>query len=137
MSLQNALEDRENISWLRKDGACPHQTADVFHFLKQHFDDSIIALDYCKETVRRVNWPHYSPDLPPYDSLYVGVYQNQKDDIYRQNPQTTAELKMYVSAACETIPALTLALVSANFVLRLHNALATNDGCIENIVIWF
>lgn len=50
------------------------------------------------------------------------------NEVYRKNLQTIAELKQYISSVCETVLAVTLILVSANFVFRLRHVV---NGTVE------
>ncbi|GBN32328.1 hypothetical protein AVEN_206083-1 [Araneus ventricosus] len=70
---QLALEDRPRIEWFIQDGARPHRTENVFHFLDEHFGNRIIALDYPKFTGTGNDWPPYSPDLTPCDHFLWGT----------------------------------------------------------------
>ncbi|GBN01085.1 hypothetical protein AVEN_94206-1 [Araneus ventricosus] len=62
-----ALDDHWNASQFMQDGARPHRTPAVFDFLREHFNDRVIALDYDKHTGSGMAWPPYSPDLTPCD----------------------------------------------------------------------
>lgn len=74
--------------------------------------------------------------VTPFHCIPGGEYLNY--ELYRQNPQTSTELKQYISAAaCEIIPAVTLVRVSENFVFRLTHVVPAVCGCIENIIIKF
>ncbi|GBN12973.1 hypothetical protein AVEN_183798-1 [Araneus ventricosus] len=115
-----------------QDRARPHRTPAVFYFLSERFNDRVIALDCDKHTVNGRAWPPYSPDLTPCDFFLWGYL---KDMVYRQTPQTIAELKQYISTACETILSDMFVRVSGQFCLRLRHVVAANVGYFENIVV--
>ncbi|GBL86765.1 hypothetical protein AVEN_96006-1 [Araneus ventricosus] len=72
VTIHYALDDHWNASWSLQDGACPHRTPAVFHFLSEHFSDRVITLDYDKHTGSGMAWPPYSPDLTPCDFFFGG-----------------------------------------------------------------
>ncbi|GBN31418.1 hypothetical protein AVEN_189286-1 [Araneus ventricosus] len=45
--------------------ARPHRTLTVSAFLEECFENRVIALNYSTFTGRGIDWPPYSPDLPP------------------------------------------------------------------------
>ncbi|GBL95705.1 hypothetical protein AVEN_661-1 [Araneus ventricosus] len=126
------LDDPWNASWFMQDGARPHRTPAVFDFLSEHFSGRVIALDYDKHTGSGMACPPYSPDLKPCDFFLWGYL---KDLVYRQTPQTIAELKQDISTACETIPSDMFGRLSGQFCLRLHHVVSANDGYFESIVV--
>ncbi|GBM19787.1 hypothetical protein AVEN_208659-1 [Araneus ventricosus] len=71
-------------------------------------------------------------DLMPCDFFPLGYL---KDQVYRHNPQTIAELEQYISDACQTIPNEMFARASANFVLRRHHVVVANGGYFENVLL--
>ncbi|GBM04725.1 hypothetical protein AVEN_44855-1 [Araneus ventricosus] len=115
-----------------QDGARPHRTRSVFDFLSEYFNDRVIALDYDKHTESGMAWPPYPSDLTACDFFLRGYLKNL---IYRQIPQTIAELKQHISTACETIPSDMFGRVSGQFCLRLRHVVAANGGYFENIVV--
>ena len=46
MRIHIVLEDISNVSLFIQDGVRQHRTSAVFDFLKEHFSERIIALDY-------------------------------------------------------------------------------------------
>lgn len=84
---------------------------------------------------------HPTPDLTPWDifsmrvDCWWGMGRFLQDAVYRKNPYTIAEIKRYISSVCETIPAVKLVQVYANFVLRLRLVIASIGEYIQNIVI--
>lgn len=120
-------------SWFMEDGARPHWTDEVFHFFYEHFNDRIIVLDYLKQSGSCTDWPPYSQSWILVTFFFWGRYL--KDHMYCLNPQTTAELEQHISAACERIPAVSLARAFANFVLRLGLVVTIHGGNIENSAI--
>lgn len=113
-----------------QEDAHPHKTIEVFHFL-EYFDRRVIVLDYSTHTRNNMNSPSHTPDLTLCDFL---CGENLKNEVYQQNRQATAEVKQYFSTVCKTILFITLALVYANFVLRLQHVAAANGAYIENII---
>lgn len=122
-----------------QDCVCPHRTADVFHYVNEQFNDRVNVLDYSKHTGSGVDWPPYSPDLTTCEFSFWRI-----PDYRGLLPFSAkaAELKQSISAACKTIPDVTLghqlsslAQFSANFVPKLRIVLPTNGGSIDNIVI--
>ncbi|GBO34651.1 hypothetical protein AVEN_27957-1 [Araneus ventricosus] len=132
VAIHYALADHWNASWFMQDGAYPHRTPAVFDFLREHFNDHVIALDYDKHTENGMAWHPCSPHLTPYDFFLWGYL---KDLVYCQTPQTIAELKQHISTACETILRDMFAWVSGQFCLGLCQIVAANDGYFENIVL--
>ncbi|GBM51053.1 hypothetical protein AVEN_123868-1 [Araneus ventricosus] len=120
-----ALDDHWNASWFMQDGARSHRTPAVFDFLSEHFNDRVIALDYDKLTRSDMAWLPYSSDLTPCDFFLWGYL---KGLVYLQTPQTIAELKQHITAACEKIPSDVFVRVSGQFCLRLRHVVVANGG---------
>lgn len=125
------------------DDICPYPTFKILHSVNEHYDECIIAQDFCKHTGSVMDYPPYLPDLTPYDiflCVCVRIYRRWstwKDEVYRQNSRMAADLKQKICAACETIQTVLLLRISANSVVTLHRVVAANGGYIEKIVIKF
>ncbi|GBM82910.1 hypothetical protein AVEN_230477-1 [Araneus ventricosus] len=118
--------------WMTGDGAHPHRTPAVIYFLREHFNDRIIALDYENHTESDMAWPPYSPDLTPCEFFLWGYL---KDLVYRQTPQTIAELYQQIITAYETIPSDMFAPVSGKVCLRQRRVVVENGGYFGNFVV--
>ena len=71
--------------WFMQDGARPHRTAEVFHFLQATFRNRIVALGTLALTGHDVEWPPYSPDLNPSDFF---LWDYLKDRVFKDVPAT-------------------------------------------------
>ncbi|GBL72753.1 hypothetical protein AVEN_127978-1 [Araneus ventricosus] len=89
VSTHLALEDQPRIEWFMQDGAQPHRTEKVFHFLDEYFGNRVIVLDYPKLTGTGMDWPSYSPDQTPCDYFLWGAL---KDTVYKNHSSTLDEL---------------------------------------------
>ncbi|GBN48028.1 hypothetical protein AVEN_55603-1 [Araneus ventricosus] len=123
VSTQLALEDRPSIEWFMQAGARPLCTEMVFRFLDEYFGNRVIALDYPKFTGTGMDWPPYSPDLTPYDT------------VCGNHPSTLDELESAICVACNSISVETLKDVISNFILRLRHLIFSNGEHFENIVV--
>ncbi|GBN51851.1 hypothetical protein AVEN_119716-1 [Araneus ventricosus] len=99
------LEGRPRIKWFMQDGARPHRTEKVFHFLDEYLGNRVVALDYPKFTGTGMDWPPYSPDLTPCDYFLWGAL---KDIVYGNHPSTLDELESAICVACNSISAQTV-----------------------------
>lgn len=54
-----------------------------------------------------------------------------KVQLYHKSSQISDELKQHISAACDSIPAVALAVASVNFILRLRHVVIAHDGYME------
>lgn len=71
-----SLDPEHIIGGLMQDDARPHRIADVFSFLKDTFQNHIIALDIGKFIGQEVEWPPpYCPELTPCDFFHVGLFK--------------------------------------------------------------
>ncbi|GBN70396.1 hypothetical protein AVEN_55142-1 [Araneus ventricosus] len=56
VAIHYAVENHWNAPWFIQDGARTHRTPAVFYFLREHFNDRVIALDYDKHTRSGMTW---------------------------------------------------------------------------------
>ena len=110
----------------QQEGAPPHIANVVLEFLREKFDDRLIARN-CD-----FFWPEYSPDLNPCDFFLWGylkskVYSNPK-------PDTVDELKRNIRRAIRRVNSDTLAKVSDNFVARLKKVVSCRGAWIEHTI---
>lgn len=101
VAVQNVSEEIVSILWFMQDGARQHRMDEVFHYLREHFEDQVVSLDYFNHTGSCMDWPSYSPVLNPW---YLSLWRIRKSRCEWQFSTRTAELKPYISAACETFP---------------------------------
>lgn len=132
VATQQALDDRPGTAWFMQDGARPHRTEAVFHFLDEYFDDRVIALKYSTFQGKGMDWPPYSPDLTPCDYFLWGTL---KDIVYCNNPSTLEELEEAICQACVSISGDTLQRVTDNFILRLRHLCSVKGAHFETLLM--
>lgn len=116
--------------WFMQDGATPHRTREVFEILFKKFGTRVIGLGFEKFHDGGIIWPPYSPDLNPCDFFLFGYL---KDTIYKDNPQTLADLEKAIRKAINRIDADMIERVYKSFVRRLEYCANSRGGHFEHI----
>ena len=116
--------------WFMQDGATPHRTHQVFETLFGTFGVRVLGLNYQKFAREGLEWPPNSPDLNPLDFFLWGFL---KDQGYRCNPKTIAELKTAITTIMNAIKPDMLKRVCDNFVKRIDYCQQSDGSHFENI----
>ncbi len=83
-----SLTVEERWCYFQQEGARSHTAYTTMEFLQEFFDDGLIS------------WPARSPDLTPLDFFLWGYV---KDNVFKHNPATIAELKTLITEAVAEI----------------------------------
>lgn len=108
-----------------QDGAPPHVTNEVKHFLRQKFGNRIISRG------EDDTWPPRSPDLTPCDFFLWGYV---KSLVYRQPPQTMPDLMLAIQNAVDSLTPDQLRDAVYNTVARAQAVIDCNGGHIEHLL---
>lgn len=87
------LAERRNV-WFQHDGAPPHSAQRTLQELRKMFRDQWIG------RFGPVSWPARSPDLTPLDFYLWGRI---KDEVYKTEPRSPADLQGKISAVCASL----------------------------------
>ncbi|GBM25229.1 hypothetical protein AVEN_243551-1, partial [Araneus ventricosus] len=87
------LSDLQNV-FFQHDGAPPHKVSIIQQYIRDTFQQQIIAYGCC------VEWPPRSPDLNPLDLFLWG---HIKQRVYATPPPTLQELLNRITDACASV----------------------------------
>lgn len=99
------------VQWFQQDGATPHTANITMEWLDHRFPNRLISRR------REPEWSPHSPDLNPPDFYLWGFL---KDNVYGNNPQSIAELKMAINQTIRAIQKQECVRVIDNFARRLQ-----------------
>ena len=117
--------DRQKIQWFQQDGAPPHRATETKAWLRDHFQDRLIAKGI------GIEWPAHSPDLTPPDFFLWG---HLKSEVYKSGPKTIADLKKAVEQAVRRVPVAMCRAVMESARNRAELCLRENGGHVEHVL---
>ena len=116
--------DRPDIkinSFFQKDGAPPHTSRLALDWLEERIPDRLIS------NKSKFLCPPRSPDLNPCDFLWGYM----KEEVTKNNPMNTVQLKKNVTEALQLIPPVMLQRDNAEFVRRVGKCIKVAGGIFE------
>ena len=108
-------------SFFQQDRAPPLTSKLALGWLEERFPDRLIS------NKSKFLWPPRSPDLNPCDFLWGYM----KEEVTKNNPMNTVELKENVTEALQSIPPDMLQPVNAEFIRRVGKCIKVSGGIFE------
>ena len=115
-------EDEIEFSFFQQDGATTHTARGSLRFLEDIFADRVIAEGM---------WPARSPDLTPLD---FWLWDELKEKVYADNPQTLDHLRRNITAEVNNITQDRLQSVFANLIKRAQKCVEANGFRFEHLL---
>lgn len=117
--------------WFMQDGAPPHTSNEVLHYLDDVFGDHVISRRYPDVYGRGAVWPAHSPDLNPCDFFLWGFL---KSVAYKPKPADTTMLLKNIQREIKKITKDTCARVIDNFIVRTREGKTAKGRHLENVI---
>lgn len=111
--------------YFQQDGAPPHNAGIVLQYLRQKWDNKVIA------TNGPVLWPARSPDLTPLDFFLWGYLKNE---VYKDIPGNERILRRRIENVFQSIDGRILGNVETNFIKRVRKCVSQRGGHIEHLL---
>ena len=124
VDLETQQRINRNVQWFQQDGATPHTANITLEWLGQRIFDCLIS---------RGRDPEWSPHSPELNSPAFYLWGLSKEQVYQNNPQTIAELKLAITQNICAIKREECARAIDNFACRLQECLRRNGGHLEHV----
>ena len=111
--------------WFQQDGATAHTARATMDILKDKFENRVIS------RFGAISWPPRSPDLSAPDFWLWG---HLKDRVYRNSPQTLADLRRNIEREINSISPRHLRKVMSNFQKRLNMCVENGGQHLKDII---